>query len=96
MKRRIQSMTQGQTRRVCDVVLPLTRAWLLARGARDGRYGGCGAFADLERQVYVGIVQVEFTADGLPVKADLLWRLDADFGVVGEPELRVKDSRAAR
>ena len=94
MPRHIHSMTTEQTRRVCAAVLALTRDWLLGQGAADGRYGGAAAFADFNRDCYVGIVKVEYSvAGGEAHDGEIEWRLDHRFEPVGEPDVRFSEGR---
>ena len=80
-------MTWRQTELVCERVLALTREWLLARGATQGRYGGAAAYADLEADCYVGLVNVFFRAPehNDEQRGRVEWRLDAAFEPLGEP-----------
>ena len=90
MPPRIHSMTSGQTNRVCENVLKLTRAWLLDQDASDGQYGGAAAFADLGRDCYVGIVKFTYApAVGQPVEGELVWQLNHAFEPLGQPEVRL-------
>lgn len=74
---RIHSMTIAQTNRVRERVLTLAQQWMLEQNAFTGRFGGAAAFADLDRDRYVGIVNFTYsTADGQTVSGELSWWLD--------------------
>ncbi|MBF6600352.1 MAG: hypothetical protein IVW36_07575 [Dehalococcoidia bacterium] len=89
MVRRIHGMTTGQTNRVCEKVLALTREWLLEHAATDDLLVGAAAMADLNRDCYVGLAECSYTsADGQSVSQQLVWRLDHTFAAIGEPEVR--------
>ena len=90
MERHIHSMTGGQTRRVCERALALTRTWLRGQGVTKGQYGQAGAFADLNRDCYVGVVKVSYEdVEGRPVEGRLVWTLDHTFTVIAAPEVEV-------
>lgn len=94
MERRVRGMTHAQSDRVCEAVLPLTRDWLRDQGAENGKYGAAAAMADLERGCYVAFVRFDYAAaNGHEARGELVWRLDADFAPIGEPEVR-SDPRA--